>query len=319
MSRILIASEAWQAICREADRCFPHETALYPLAALVPDAACSPLEGLRWEAAADLVLFRVLLPASEAADFGPTHARFHGGLAGRAADELQARAAELVTRHPRLSFLTKLHSHPHPGGDFLSAGDVALNVCRPSARSWWEARGLDEALLLVLYRRAPGRAQATPWPWATSSGMPAPTDRPEDEHEHELRWAVAAFVVSWEGEVHRLPDAEVLGEGDERLARALAPPYWATAEGAAWCDRTKAALRRAGYQVSRNLLGRGWRRYLLQRDGLSPRVLCLPPDLPAAPARLLEIIDARANRFALRACLGPCSSLEELAIVEALA
>ena len=69
------------------------------------------------------------------------------------------------------------------------------------------------------------------------------------------------------------------------------------AAGSRWCDAQKAALREAGYAVSRNLLGRGWRRYLVAA-GKKQILIALPPDLPAAPPRLLEVRNALTNDFA---------------------
>ena len=287
MLRLLVAQRAWERISREAERRRPAETALYPLAALVPEPAVSPLEELDWDAVSQLVITDVLLPPPEAVDAGPTHVRFFPAATGEASRVLQGQAEELVRQHPRLALLTKLHSHPFPGGDFLSAGDVGCNVQRPASRAWWQERGLAAALLGVVYPGDP--------------------------------WRLACFRVDFAGEIRRFADGVVVPDDDPAVVRALAPPYWRSAAGAAWCDRTKARLRRQGWEVSRNLLPRGWRRLLVRPAGQAWRVLCLPPDLPAAGVRILEVVDAARDRFHLRRVLPPVADLEDLDLVAALA
>ena len=130
-------------------------------------------------------------------------------------------------------------------------------------------------------------------------------------------WRVAVFRVSFRGTVRRLADACVVPDNAPQVLAALAPPYWRSPEGASWCDETKTTLRAAGLLASRNYLARGWRRYLLRERGGHQRVVCLPPDFPAVPARVLRVVDARRDHFELVGEVGP-GHLEELDLLGGL-
>ena len=94
-----------------------------------------------------------------------------------------------------------------------------------------------------------------------------------------------------------LGEARIVGDDYDAVQASRRPTYWQTTHGAAWCDAQKAALRSAGYKVSRNVLGRGWRRYLVEA-GTRTVLIALPPDFPHAPLRALEVRRAWANDFA---------------------
>ena len=93
-----------------------------------------------------------------------------------------------------------------------------------------------------------------------------------------------------------LGDAQIVSVGHTSVRAARRRPYWATRRGARYCEAQKKALRAAGYRVSRNLLGRGWRRYLVFTDR-AQILIALPPDFPRLAPRVLHIRRAWDNDF----------------------
>jgi hypothetical protein len=185
--------------------------------------------------------------------------------------------------------LSKLHTHPFVGGDFLSAGDLYHGVTSTKAIAWRERRGLATALLHVVYPNDQPLVAGLPWKVEAAGARARGADR-------EVAWRIRTWGTDGQGSVVDLGDAEIVPDRHTVVRAARRAPYWATRRGGRWCDAQKQALREAGYGVSRNLLGRGWRRYLVGSHGRH-LLLALPPDFPACAPRVLDIEDATVNAF----------------------
>jgi hypothetical protein len=270
----------------------PHESLLYPLSAMVPTSTLlCPVELVGVEHLRELVIDDTAIPPDEVKAFSPLNCHFSAADMSRANELFNAQIETQLQRRPRLGVHSKMHSHPFAGGDFLSGGDLHHGVAAAAATAWREQRGLRTAILHVVY----------------PDGDPAPNDRPWRlcdrgalDSARRTLWRVRSWAsispASAGGEMLDLGDARVVPDRHPSVRAARRAPYWRTRRGQRWCDAQKAALREAGYGVSRNLLGRGWRRYLLTH-GSQQLLVALPPDLPAVWPRVLEVSNAALNDF----------------------
>jgi len=295
--RVLISRAAAVAIFTEVRRWVefgiqtggaPLESLVYPLSAMVPAPGkppLSPLELVGLEQVAELVIDQVAIPPDAVKQFSPHNCHFSAVDIERANQEFNASIDEQLARWPRLAVLSKLHTHPFAGGAFLSGGDMYHGVTSPSARLWRRRRGLSTATLHVAY--PDGEQALTSSAWRIDrGGVRAGT----------TRWRIHSWASS-RGRMEELGDAEVVSVRHPSVVAARRRPYWATRSGGRWCDQQKAALREAGYRVSRNLLGRGWRRYLLDLAAGAQVVIALPPDLPVVSPRVLRVVNAFTDTF----------------------
>ena len=267
----------------------PLESLLYPLSAMVParnGATACPLELVSLSQIGELIIDEVAIPPDSVKAFSSHNCHFAApDMVG--VNQAFNRAIDAsLSRRPRLGVLSKLHTHPFPSGAFLSSGDVFHGVQSPLAASWRHRRGLDTALLHVVYPDAPPRPDEAPW-----------TVTPQGARGGGADWRIHSWGSDPAGRMVDLGDAEVVADRHPSVAAARRKPYWSARRGARWCDGQKAGLREAGYRVSRNLLGRGWRRYIVWLAGGRQLVIALPPDLPAVPPRLIEVIDATRDQF----------------------
>jgi hypothetical protein len=281
----------------------PYEAIAYPLAAMLPRGELvSPLELTGEQHIGALVIVDAMLPPESAKAFSPMNCHFEAsgpedlGMLNDAFNrEIDARLAQ----SPRLGVLSKLHSHPFSGGDFLSGGDLAKNVFAPGAIVWRERRGLRTALMHVVN---PSRSP--------SLGI--------DGRLNDCGWRLSTWALDDQERMVRWADATVVDDDHPAMQAARRPPYYQTEGGRTWCDGQKQALREAGFNPSRNVLPRGWRRYLITSGG---RELCiaLPPDSPRRPPRVLEVHDITTNRFEplpLPRRFEKLQTLDELSLVE---
>jgi hypothetical protein len=274
----------------------PLESLLYPLSALVPGKAWRcPLELLPIDEIGGLVIDGVAIPPDEVKAFSPTNCHFSGEDLDRVNAEFNRRIEALVRQQPRLGVHSKLHAHPFVGGAFLSAGDLRFGVGSPQAVAWRRQRGLATSILHVVYPdRTPGSGRAGRWK-LSSEGATEPGPRGS---------ATTWRIRSWASRGDQMVDlghARIVPERHPGVRAARRLPYWATRRGGRWGDAQKQAMRAAGYRVSRNQLGRGWRRYLLEAGGRT-LLFALPPDLPRAPLRAFEVRRAWSNEFSPLAC-----------------
>ena len=298
---ILMARDAARRIFAEVQRWVeqglrrhgaPLECIAYPLSALLPrHGTRCPLELLTLEQLGGLVISDVAIPPDGVKVFSPANCHFD--LEGQAGvnESFNAEIDALIAERPRLAVNSKLHSHPFSASPFLSGGDLHHGVTSATARRWRWRRGLDTALLHLVYPDGEPTVDRRPWrlhqDGATSGGGAGP----------EVRWRLRSWGSLPDGEMVDLGDAQVVPARHPTVSAARRAPYWKTRRGRRWCEAQKGALRGAGLgQVSRNLLGRGWRRYLVGQGGRHI-VIALPPDLPLAPPRVLEVIDATRNLF----------------------
>jgi hypothetical protein len=269
------------------------ESLVYPLSALVPRSLARilcPVELARLEEIHTLVVDGFAAPPDSVKSFSALNCHFEPLDPARANAEFNAAIDAEIERRPRLAVLSKLHTHPFRGGAFLSGGDLHHGVTSEKAALWRERKGLATSILHVVHPGA--EPVATPDPWEVgASGATARSGR------REVAWRIRSWgsTGTW-GEMIDLGDAEVVPDGHPLVKVTRRPPYFRTPRGSRWCDEQKATLREAGFVVSRNLLGRGWRRYLVSSESRT-LLIALPPDLPAVPPRILEVRNALANDF----------------------
>ena len=318
---ILIARDAARQIFAEVQRWVerglrrdgaPLECMAYPLSALIPSHGTRcPLELLSLDQLGGLVISDVAIPPDGIKAFSPANCHFDLQGQDGANASFNAEIDTLIARRPRLAVNSKLHSHPFSASPFLSGGDLLHGVTSPRAQRWRERRGLDTALLYLVYPDGESAQDRRPWcltqDGAIGRGIAGP----------EVRWRLRSWGSLPQGEMVDLGDAKVVAVRHPHVRAARRAPYWKTRRGGSWCQAQKAALRGAGLdRVRRNLLGRGWRQYLLEHGGRHI-VIALPPDLPLSPPRVLEVIDASNNLFEVLPLPGRFqgSSLGKLSLV----
>jgi hypothetical protein len=301
MSMILVSRSAAVQIFAEVRRWVeqglisggaPLESIIYPLSALVPSGPLRcPLELVDLDDISEMVIDAAAIPPDSVKAFSAANCHFAATDLEQANRRFNATIDALLERRPRLGVLSKLHAHPFAGGAFLSAGDLQYGVYAPEAVAWRLRRGLSTALLHVVYPDGEPAIGERPWrvtiEGATSRGRGG----------RQITWRIRSWGLESGGGMRELGDARVVPERHPTARASRRKPYWTTRNGGRWCDGQKHALRDAGYRVSRNLLGRGWRRYLLSTTGERHLVIALPPDLPSVPPRVLEVIDATEDRF----------------------
>jgi hypothetical protein len=267
----------------------PLESLMYPLSALIPSGPLlTPLEPVGAEHLREVVIDEVAIPPDEVKAFSPANCHFESRDLEGASASFNRLIDGILARRPRLGVHSKLHSHPFAGGGFLSGGDLHHGATSEAAVRWREQQGLSTAILHVVHPDAEPRPDAAPWE-LTADGAIARSKR------GSIRWRVRGWA-SCGTAIEELGDARVVSDRHPSVRASRRLPYFRTAAGARWCDAQKGALREAGYGVSRNLLGRGWRRYLLEAGGRQ-LLFALPPDLPATPPRVVEVVSALENRF----------------------
>jgi len=299
--RVLLARDAARRIFHEVQRWVeeglrhhgaPLECIAYPLSALIPRGGTRcPLELLALEDLRQVIIDQVAIPPDDVKAFSPANCHFDLRGDADANARFNAEIDALVRRRPRLAVNSKLHSHPFSASPFLSGGDLHHGVTSTKARRWRWRRGLDTALLHLAYPDGEPALVEGPWRLTDDGALAG------GRGEQKVRWRLRSWGSGPDGEMVDLGDALVVSAGHTLVRAARRLPYWQTRKGGAWCDRQKAALRGAGFPVvSRNLLGRGWRRYLVG-DGRRHILVALPPDLPQAPPRVLEVVDAAKDLF----------------------
>ena len=268
----------------------PLESLVYPLSALIPARAVKcPLEPVVLEDLRALVVDAAAIPPDSVKQFSPTNCHFSPEDPAEANRRFNLTIDDLLDSRPRLAVNSKLHSHPFSASPFLSGGDLYHGVSSPSARAWRQQRGLATAILHVVYPDNDPVLCERPWR-LVEHGAVCRSGRTR------VNWRIHSWGSTPSGAMEDLGDARIVPDRHSRVRASRRLPYWRKVYGRMWCDRQKGAMRQAGYRVSRNLLGRGWRRYLVESRGRH-LLLALPPDLPAAPVRVLRILDAAANSF----------------------
>lgn len=324
---VFVTETAWRKILSEIERWareglarsgIPFEAIAYPLSALLPKdpraPTPTPLEPLSVEALGALVVVDAAIPPDEVKSFTAYNCHFEAPDLALFQRVFNHQIDEVVRRFPGLGVYSKLHSHPFPGGDFLSGGDLQQNVFHPKAIAWRERLGLEEAILHVVYPRRPVHEIVGVAPGAGPRDEFSRETLVEEEEARRYRretdrgavlhasdtgpWGLATFAVTGAGQLRRLPGPVFVPDEHPRAQAARALPYWMTRAGKRWDDHQKAALAAAGFAPSRGLLGRGWRRYIVSPGGGYDVVLCLPPDFPKRQARVLRIVDIMRNQFA---------------------
>lgn len=268
----------------------PLESIVYPLSALLPAAGhWCPLEPVGLGDIRTLVVAGAAIPPDSVKAFSPANCHFQPLDAALANREFNAQIDEFIARQPRLSVCSKLHSHPFDAPPFLSGGDLHHGVHSESARRWRQARGLTTAILHLVYPDGEPCLDSRAWQLVPEGAL-------SGRGRHRVLWRLRTWGSTDNGEMEDLGDAELVSAGHASVRAALRAPYWATRRGARWCDGQKAALRQEGFGVSRNLLGRGWRRYLVLRRQRAI-LIALPPDLPHVPPRVLLPLSPALDRF----------------------
>ena len=288
----------------------PLESLVYPLSAMIPARQMKcPMEPVELGDLRAMVLDAAAIPPDSIKQFSPTNCHFAPEDPAEANRRFNLIIDEQLRQRPRLAVNSKMHSHPFSASPFLSGGDIYHGVNSPSAVSWRQRRGLSTAILHVVCPDATPVLGQRSWR-VTVDGAVCGTGR------RKVTWRIRSWGSTASGSMQDLGDARIVPDRHRWVRASRRLPYWSKKHGAAWCDRQKAALRETGYRVSRNLLGRGWRRYLVESAGRH-LLLALPPDLPAAPPRVLQIHDAVAGRFEILPLPGGLgTTLSGLSLVE---
>jgi len=320
MTEVLVSRKAARLIFDEVQRWVdeglrstgaPLESLVYPLSAMIParQVKC-PLEPVVLADVRALVVDAAAVPPDSVKDFSPTNCHFAPSDPAEANRRFNLAIDDLLDGRPRLAVNSKLHSHPFSASPFLSGGDLYHGVASPSAVAWRQRRGLATAILHVVYPDRDPVISERPWRLVSGGAVSRCGGA-------RVTWRIHTWGSTPSGSMEDLGDARIVPDRHHWVRASRRLPYWRKKYGARWCDRQKVALREAGYRVSRNLLGRGWRRYLVQSGGRH-LLLALPPDLPAAPARVLEVHDAATNCFEVLPLPGPgaASTLSSLSLLE---
>lgn len=273
----------------------PLESLMYPLSALVPRERrlLTPLESVEADNVAEIVIDGVAIPPDDVKNFSAANCHFSGDIDGANAS-FNAQIDGLLAATPRLGVHSKLHTHPFSEGAFLSSGDLYHGVDAPKARFWRQRRGLGTAILHVVYPDGQPGPSAEPWRLTDEGALGV------GARGQRILWRIHSWAsVDQQGqrEMRDLGDARIVQVRHPSVKAARRTPYWRKGRGARWCDSQKEKLRAAGYGVSRNLLGRGWRRYLI--DTAERQLLvALPADYPELAPRVLEVRRAWCDDFA---------------------
>ncbi|MBI4149567.1 hypothetical protein HY491_03905 [Candidatus Woesearchaeota archaeon] len=275
--RVFFSSHAFRVSAVEAERYYqkgmkaegmPWETAMYPLAHLVLKEGIEkcPLELAELDEIACIVIPRVAIPP-DIFKAHSCHAAKHGGVPVEEMNTtFQRQCLDILLRFPHLGMFVKQHSHHTLELTRPSEGDMQHNIL--NAYAWYRSKGLNTMFSMIMTRHAM---------------MP--------------KWFIHAHALGKENQNVELGQVTVIADNHPLCMDARKKPYYDTQEGAEWCDRNKAALRAAGFQISRQFLPRGYRRYIISYEKESV-VMVLPPDFPLKPVRVFRIIDAQKNMFA---------------------
>jgi hypothetical protein len=315
--KILAEVERWarEGLSREG---IPYEAIAYPLSALLGKgkrfAAPSPLEDLSIKELGSVVMVDAAIPPDEVKSFSAYNCHFQSPNIELVQQSFNQQVTDFIKERPALQVVSKLHSHPFEGGDFLSSGDLSVNVYHPGAVRWRVSLGMQEALLHVVYpRRSVRDIVQTKTGSLAQSDFSHETRREEQEASRRGRsadlgislhpsdrgpWGIATFAVESTGRMQRLPGPVYVPDDHEVVRLANELPYWSTPRGKIWDDKQKEALKKHGFQPSRGFLGRGWRRFIASMAGFGPDIVfCVPPDFPHRQLRVLSIVDASRNIF----------------------
>lgn len=278
LPHVFICQSATDKICYEAERWYqkgittnkhPWEAAMYPLAyfQLRPGIHKSPLELVNLSEIDFIVITYALFPIDRFKDYGPSHARFKPG----ANDHLNPIINDYINRYPRLDTFCKMHSHPC-GGRRLSPGDLYHNIL--NSYPWMRSKGLNTMFSIVL--------------------------TPTETYWYFNCYGLNNFALNVKLE------CSFVSKNHSLVKVAKQRPYYQTEIGSQWCDHNKGELKKANYQITRNTLNHGWRRYTihLQQNVV---VVAIPPDFPLKPVKVYRVTNNPQNN--LQEILIPRSSL----------
>ncbi|MCK4539770.1 hypothetical protein KAU09_01290 [Candidatus Parcubacteria bacterium] len=265
-SLVYICRDAVQKAIHEANKYyaigkrktgFPWEAAMYPLAHLVlkPGIHKSPLDFVELADIERIVVTHVFYPLDKFKDYSSHKAVFKKN-AG-ASDYLNQVLSEYISRYPFLDVFCKQHSHPWSCSGWLSQGDLVHSVF--NAYDWHRKKGLNTMFSFVM---APTFMQNT--------------------------WKFNCFALRDNGKHVKL-FVEIISRNHSYVREAKLMPYYKTNDGKKWCDQTKKKLITKRFQVSRNVLRRGWRRYTVKFDD-NKYVICIPPFFPDQIVKIYKVV-----------------------------
>jgi hypothetical protein len=306
VTKVLVSKTAAKTIFDEVQRWVEHglteggsalESLLYPLSAMVPHdkRIMTPLELVANSDIAELVIDDAAIPPDEIKAFSPGNCHFSGDIE-HANQVFNQQIDALIARAPRMGVHSKLHTHPFEGGAFLSGGDMHHGVLAAKAVAWRQRQGLQTAILHVVHPDGPPRKAKGKWRIDKQGALAM------GEDGSRVHWRIRSWLsfVDQRGggalEMRDVGDADIVSTRHDSVRAVRRKTYYQTRRGARWCDAQKAALRAAGFSVSRNLMGRGWRRYLISTE-VDQLLIGLPPDFPQLSPRVLRVRRAWCNDF----------------------
>lgn len=263
------------------------ESLMYPLASMIPrqEKIRSPLDTILLTDIQMMLIDEIAIPPDNIKAFSAANCHFEGDLA-QANRDFNRSIDDIFLKRPRLELFSKLHTHPFVDGDFLSDGDIYHGINAAKAQAWRNQKGLASTILHIVYPNKTPRMSHSNWSLRHDGAY---------DKKNKTLWKIATWASTQHG-IIRLEDAAIINNRHHALQASRRKTYWQTPQGAAFCDQEKAALRAAGYRVSRNLLPRGWRRYIIElKQG--DILVALPPDFPFIAPKIYKIISAWKNEF----------------------
>lgn len=271
LPRVLFSKDVTMKAMKEVDKFFqlgiqlektPWEAAMYPMASLVLKNGIhkSPLEFIDLNDIEVIVITQVFYPPNKCKDYSSGHAGFKNTKIGNAM--INQKINTYIHKYPLIDAFCKMHSHTGNKSKFLSSGDIKYSIL--NAYTWFRNKGLNTMLSIVMTPQKSG-------------------------------WNFTPYGLNSLGRNIKLP-VEIVSRNHYLVLKAKSQPYYETQNGSNWCDDNKAELIKLNYDISRNILRRGWRRYTVKINN-KMFIICIPPFFPEENVKVFKIVNSVEEPF----------------------